>query len=294
MLHVRTNRISGVNLDDLSSHCGEAWCITTVGQIWLMLIDRLETIHRCGFVLRYIKGANMCMGGGGEDLATLFVVGFAGCKKYLDDGNRHVLCDRNISASGNAAFRSVCSDKDFMPSRRDDLESAAYAMLAFVDEGKLPRLKRNPDIDRKGSIDSSKLSRGYKPFHLTLVSVIFAFLKRHFIPYSMITNILPLDLSMVEYVKKLKFEECPDYDRLWSYIVELGFCRQSPSRFEFQRGRTAAMMKSLVAGRMKSQDSTITHPSQFFEGMISRSEPLELSSGPMEAAISTTAFLRAN
>ena len=153
----------GINLDELFRLYGKRWCITTVGRLWLMLIDRIEAVHRCGFVLRYIKGANLCMGG--EDFGTLFLVDFAGSKRYLDEFGKHVPCQNNVRPSGNAAFRSVKSDQGITPSRRDDLESAAYAMLAFIDSGRLPWSKRTTDLHCKKAVSWEKISRGYAPIH---------------------------------------------------------------------------------------------------------------------------------
>jgi hypothetical protein len=77
----------GIDLDELFSLCRRSWSIATVGRIWSMLIDRIEAVHVCGFVLRYVKGANLCMGG--ESGTTLFVIDLAGAKQYLDQDSKH-------------------------------------------------------------------------------------------------------------------------------------------------------------------------------------------------------------
>jgi hypothetical protein len=124
-----------------------------------MLIDRIEAMHLCGFVLRYVKGANLCMGG--ESGTTLFVIDLAGAKRYLDQDGKHLPCQIGVRPSGDKAFRSVNSDKRLTPSRRDDVESAAYAMIAFVDGGRLPWSCKHPDLSYKRCSSPQKLSCGY-------------------------------------------------------------------------------------------------------------------------------------
>jgi hypothetical protein len=149
----------GIDLDELFSLCRRSWSITTVGRIWSMLIDRIESVHLCGFVLRYVKGANLCMGG--ESGATLFLIDLAGAKRYLDQDGKHLPCQNGVRPSGNKAFRSVNSDKGLTPSRRDDLESAAYAMIAFVDGSRLPWSSKHPDLSYKRCCSPQRLSCGY-------------------------------------------------------------------------------------------------------------------------------------
>jgi serine/threonine protein kinase len=149
----------GIDLDELFSLCRRSWSIATVGRIWSMLIDRIEAVHVCGFVLRYVKGANLCIGG--ESGTTLFVIDLAGAKQYLDQDGKHLPCQNGVRPSGNKAFRSVNSDKGLTPSRRDDLESAAYAMIAFVDGGRLLWSSKHPDLSNKRCCSPQKLSCGY-------------------------------------------------------------------------------------------------------------------------------------
>jgi hypothetical protein len=149
----------GIGLDELFSLCRRSWSITTVGMIWSMLFDRIEAVHLCGFVLRYVKGANLCMGG--KSGTTLFVIDLAGAKRYLDQDGKHLPCQTSVRPLGNKAFRSVNSDEGLTPSRKDDLESAANAMIAYVDGGGLPWSSKHPDLSYKRCCSPQKLSCGY-------------------------------------------------------------------------------------------------------------------------------------
>lgn len=159
----------GIDLDTLFGQSACQWSISTVARIWIMLISRIKAVHRCGYVLRYIKGANLCMGG--ENHGVLHIVDLAGASRYLDSQGNHLPCQEGRTPTGSSAYRAKNSDNGLTPSRRDDMESAGYAMLCFVDGGKLPwsrsstlhspQSRRHPNVKHSTSLE--RLSCGYKP-----------------------------------------------------------------------------------------------------------------------------------
>lgn len=71
------------SLEDLFEKHDRKFSISTVFQIGIQIINRLEAIHRKGFVHRDIK-ANNFMIGKGDKRGIVYIIDFGLAKRYRD------------------------------------------------------------------------------------------------------------------------------------------------------------------------------------------------------------------
>ncbi len=125
------------SLEDLFEANQRKFSISTVFQIGIQIINRLEAIHRKGFVHRDIK-ANNFMVGKGDKRNIVYIIDFGLAKRYKDPktGN-HIPFKEGKSLVGTARYASIASHMGYEQGRKDDLESLGFLLLYFL-RGKLP------------------------------------------------------------------------------------------------------------------------------------------------------------
>ena len=99
--------------------------------IAIQSINRLEQIHKQGFIHRDIKPDNFLVGYG-QNKDIIYLVDFGLSKKYIDSHYRN---DKNLV--GSLRYASIRNHKGIEQSRRDDLESLGYMIIYFIN-GCLP------------------------------------------------------------------------------------------------------------------------------------------------------------
>lgn len=111
--------------------------VSTILQIGLQIINRLEAIHKKGFVHRDIK-ANNFMVGRADRNKIVYVIDFGLSKRYRDPKTGdHIPFKTGKSLVGTARFASIASHQGHEQGRKDDLESLGFLLLYFL-RGKLP------------------------------------------------------------------------------------------------------------------------------------------------------------
>jgi len=158
-------------------------------QIGVQIINLLKTIHEKGLLHRDIKPENFLFGNDDES-KQLYAIDFGLSKTYINyTKNSHIAMQNSNSIIGTPTYVSVNGHKLLELSRRDDLESLGY-MLIYIYTGKLKwqkvdiykNFEKSNSLIMKAKLNLEKL--------YDLPDIFFVFFK---------------------YVRKLEFQEMPDY-----------------------------------------------------------------------------------
>jgi serine/threonine protein kinase len=181
----------------------KTFSIQTILHIGIQLLERIQYFHQTLHLLhRDIKPDNVMIGLN-EKASIIHLIDFGFAKKYLDfEKHIHLRKDKEFTGTRNFASLNVLSG--FEASRRDDLESIFYTLLyLFLDEEEWNNL--NTNFNEK----EMKIELLYEK---TVLPKVF--------------------LDMFQYIRKLEFEETPDYDFLINLFMKNEFY-SSDSLFEW-------------------------------------------------------------
>ncbi|CAD8124206.1 unnamed protein product [Paramecium sonneborni] len=176
----------GDNLEQVRIKCGKfnSTTILNTGQQMILL---LKELHNSNIIHRDIKPENFVVF---QD--KLYLIDFGLSKLFIQDG-KHLEYRENKGMIGTARYASINALKGNEQSRRDDLESVAY-LLIYLFMGTLPW---NNIMAEDKTVKYYKIQR----------------MKESFQPETYI-NLPPELTKYMEYVKRLKFDQKPDYDYL--------------------------------------------------------------------------------
>ena len=161
--------------------------------IGLQCLDRIEWVHEKNFIHCDIKPENFLMGK--KDPRVIYMIDFGLSKKYRSERTKkHINFSITKKLVGTVRFASVNALKGYELSRRDDLESFCYMILFFILK-KLPwqGIKCETQTKRYKKICEIKESFNIENY-------------RKIIPMQII--------EIYKYVKKLMFNEDPDYNKI--------------------------------------------------------------------------------
>ncbi|TFY55390.1 hypothetical protein EVJ58_g8281 [Rhodofomes roseus] len=209
----------GPNLEDLFDMCGRKFTIKTVCMAARQMVTRVQAIHEKSLIYRDIKPDNFLIGvPGSKNANTIHIIGrhevvrslllpppirsmlvlavyFGMAKHYRDPKTKqHIPYRERKSLSGTARYMSINTHLGREQSRRDDLESLGHVFMYFL-RGGLPwqglraatnKQKYEKIGEKKQSTSIQELCEGF-----------------------------PEEFAIyMNYVRKLGFEETPDYDFL--------------------------------------------------------------------------------
>ena len=157
--------------------------------IGIQIINRIKVLHEFQLLHRDIKPSNFLFGLE-KDTTKLYLVDFGFSKRYIYNGN-HIQEKKLTKILGSPNFVSLNIHNHIEPSRRDDLESCIYIMLSML-FGKLVWF------------DKSDLNDIYK-------------LKEQIILSEEVPTFIKI---LLNYVRKIKFDETPDYNYIINIIIE--------------------------------------------------------------------------
>lgn len=185
----------GPSLEDRLNEVRRRMSLKSVLMIAIQAMRRIEFVHSKSFLHRDIKPDNMLMGS--EDVSTLYLVDFGLAKRYRDHVTKqHLPYREGKHLTGTARYASVRTHSGIEQSRRDDLESLGY-VLVYLFNGMLPwqgirvankKQKYAKIREKKATITMRELCRD--------------------MPSQM--------MEYFRYVKKLEFDDRPDYSYLRS------------------------------------------------------------------------------
>ena len=168
--------------------------------ISLQGLERLEYIHSKDIIHKDIKPHNFLIGL--KDPNVIYLIDFGFSRKYRSSRTgKHIKFQNLKSATGSFAFISLNGNRGFELSRRDDLESFGY-MIIYLANNHLPWesiMKLN--LDDKGKINAI----------LTL--------KSSTTPEMLCKDLPEEFIDYIKYVRKLEFEENPDYNYLKGLFI---------------------------------------------------------------------------
>ena len=168
--------------------------------IALQILDRLKWIHSKDLIYRDVKPSNFLIGI--KDPNIIYVVDFGLCKKYRSSKTgKHILPKKTGKFYGTLKYASSNVIKGKEPSRRDDLISLGY-MLIYLLKRELPwQITKEVLIkERFMNLIYSKEKDG---------------------DGKLFENIPEGLKEYIQYTKKLKFEEDPDYSYMSSFFINI-------------------------------------------------------------------------
>ncbi|KAF8077842.1 kinase-like protein [Lyophyllum atratum] len=205
----------GPSLEDLFDMCGRKFSIKTVCMAARQMLSRVQTIHEKNLIYRDIKPDNFLIGRPGTKGANVVhVVDFGMAKQYRDPKTKqHIPYRERKSLSGTARYMSINTHLGREQSRRDDLEALGHVFMYFL-RGSLPwqGLKAATNKQKYEKIGREKANDTYQGV-VRRFSGYERISPDHLISNDTFTSSEEFGIYL-NYVRKLGFEETPDYDFL--------------------------------------------------------------------------------
>mmetsp|Transcript_12487 Transcript_12487/g.12554 ORF Transcript_12487/g.12554 Transcript_12487/m.12554 type:complete len:202 (+) Transcript_12487:239-844(+) len=192
----------GSSLEDNFAVLDHRMSLRSATMICLQMFQRIENVHNHDYIHRDIKPENFLFGLGKKQ-SLVYIIDFGLSKKYRDSKTKqHIQYRDNRTLTGTARYASVNSHMGIEQSRRDDLEGIIYVYLYFL-KGSLPwqGLKGANKQDKYMKIMNMKSN--------TSLDVLFRGCPSELI-------------QIMSYIKALRFEETPNYERIKDGLQSIG------------------------------------------------------------------------
>ena len=216
------------SLEDRMTDCPNGLSLKTVLLLADQMIRRVELVHNMGYIHRDIKPDNFAPGLDSA-ASTLYLIDYGIAKRYVDNHGNHIPFRERCPAAGTLRYISINGHLGLEQSRRDDMESIGYVLLYLL-RGSLPwqgiqaaspREKCMKVAEKKIQTAPDTLFAGYPP---------------EFAQY-------------MKQVRKLKFEEEPDYAGYRKLFADL-FRRRGfvyDGNYDWMKKKGIAQTKSQTA-----------------------------------------------
>ena len=191
----------GPSLGDLFQLMQKKFSLQTVCMCGMQMICRLEYIHEKGYIHRDIKPENFVTGIN-DDSNTIYIIDFGLSQRYKDKKTgAHTPYRENRQMIGTVRYASINTQIGIEQSRRDDVEAVGY-VLVYLALGRLPWQRAGKE---KGKGHLAKVLE-----------------KKLITPPEILCKKLPKQFAFIfQYIRKLKFEERPDYNMMKCLLADL-------------------------------------------------------------------------
>ena len=191
----------GPSINDLFQLMQKKFSLQTICILAMQMICRLEFIHEKGYIHRDIKPENFVTGID-EDSNIIYIIDFGLSQRYKDKKTgAHISYREKRQMVGTVRYASINTQIGIEQSRRDDVEALGY-VLVYLALGRLPWMRVGKE---KGKAHLAKVLE-----------------KKLITPPEILCKKLPRQFSFFfQYLRKLKFEERPDYNMLKCLFAEL-------------------------------------------------------------------------
>ena len=185
----------GPSLDKFYKICNKQFSIDTTVNLGYQMINRIEHLHKMGYVHRDIKPNNFLLGKFNRQCSDdlVYIIDFGLSKNYIcQETGKHYEISDNKRFVGTPRYASLNTHLGFKQSRRDDLESIIYVLIYFI-KGELPwqGVKAKTKSEKKEKIKRKKKT----------------------ISVEKLCEGIPLEfVELLNHIKSLEFKEQPDYD----------------------------------------------------------------------------------
>lgn len=163
-----------------------------IAMIGIQALHRIRTLHSIGYIHGDINPGNLLFGRHSFDRRRIYLVDLGLCRRFRDDFGNH-FPETLIKLGGSLRFSSVAWHERKRLSRRDDLESLFYTLLA-LHRRHLPWDNVDVDSDSRASL-VAKVKRAQSAESL------FGSMPSSF-------------AESFQYIRMISYEEAPDYDRI--------------------------------------------------------------------------------
>lgn len=186
----------------------------------------IETIHKAGIIHRDIKPDNLMIKERNTNTTTItetpdiYIIDFGLSKWFLDSSGNHIKEKTNKPMIGTIKYSSINIHNGIEPSRRDDIESLCYSFMSLYEKelmwAKLcDELKKTPEIDetRVDETDETRKTDNKK--------ILCEKIKNLKLDYNLFLDLPGEFLTILLYVRNLKFEEAPNYKYIINAVQNL-------------------------------------------------------------------------
>jgi serine/threonine protein kinase len=222
----------GPNLETLFNFSKRKFDIKTISFIGIELINRIEELHKLGYVHRDIKPKNIVWLNFSDYESilknNLILIDFGLAGPYVSKNNKHLPFIAELGHIGTHYFSSVNSSRGNSQSRRDDIESIFYCLVYFF-KGKLPwespnkikegkkSLQYNPvklnvknNLNNMYNMDSKKNDNNKLLYKKEIERLLL--IKENIKP-SILCKDMPNEYKVIYcYIKNIAYSEKPDYN----------------------------------------------------------------------------------
>ena len=167
------------------------------------MLGLIRELHEKGWLHRDIKPQNFLIGYRAEK-HRIFIVDFGLAKTYWESSHKkiHKAAEIGLQPAGTARYASLWTHQGVAQSRRDDLEAIGFVLVYFM-------LAKLPWQGLKKSSKQKRWSLIHKIKAETSLESLCKGIPRQFLEY-------------LEYVRRLMFDDTPDYNFLIDLLKKAG------------------------------------------------------------------------